>query len=77
MKEARVTTRERFIIFSVSFVSFMVSLDTYIVNISLPTIAESFRVSTSQISWVVLAYLLAVLAKILKKMAQCSAHIHH
>lgn len=57
--------RERWIIFSVSFVSFMVSVDTYIVNISLPTIAQSFRVSTGDISWIILSYLLAVTGTLL------------
>ncbi len=53
------------IIFSIAFVSFMVSLDTYIVNISLPTISRHFGVGTDKISWVVLAYLLAVTGTLL------------
>ncbi len=67
MKETIVTdkARQRWIIFSISFVSFMVSVDTYIVNISLPTIAESFHVSTGQISWIILSYLLAVTGTLL------------
>ena len=57
--------QQKHLIYSISFVSFMVSLDTYIVNISLPTIAESFGVSTGEISWVVLSYLLAVTGTLL------------
>lgn len=48
------------IMFSIAFVSFMSSVDTYIVNISLPTIARYFNVGTGDVSWIVLAYLLAV-----------------
>ena len=67
MKDTIVTdkARQRWIIFSISFVSFMVSVDTYIVNISLPTIAESFHVSTGEISWIILSYLLAVTGTLL------------
>lgn len=36
----------------------MSKLDSYIVNISLPTIAERFNVTTAEVSWVVLIYLL-------------------
>ena len=36
----------------------MSKLDSYIVNISLPTIAERFNVTSAQVSWVILVYLL-------------------
>lgn len=36
----------------------MSKLDSYIVNISLPTIAERFHVTSAEVSWVVLVYLL-------------------
>jgi len=48
------------IVFSISFASFMVNLDTYIVTISLPSIGAFFGKSTGEISWVALAYNLAV-----------------
>lgn len=43
----------------------MVSLDIYIVNISLPTIAHHFDVSTSNVAYVVLAYLLVISSTLL------------
>jgi EmrB/QacA subfamily drug resistance transporter len=52
--------RQRLIIFSVAFASFMVNLDTYIVNISLPAIARHFGASTSHVAWVMLSYHLIV-----------------
>ncbi len=48
------------IILCISFAVFMVRLDGYIVNISLPTIARYFRVGTGEVSWIVLAYLLVM-----------------
>ncbi len=38
----------------------MVNVDTYIVNISLPTIAAAFHTSTANVSWVSMAYQLTV-----------------
>ncbi len=52
--------RQRLILFSVAFASFMVNVDTYIVNISLPTIAHAFGASTSDVSWIVLSYQLTI-----------------
>jgi MFS family permease len=40
--------------------AFMVSVDTTIVNISLPTIAGSFGVGMALISWVVMIYLIVL-----------------
>jgi len=57
--------RQKRIIFSIAFVSFMVSVDAYVVNISLPTISKYFRVGTGEVSWVVLSYLLAVTGTLL------------
>ena len=48
------------LIFSISLAIFMSSLDGTIVNIALPTISESFGVSTSAVSWVATAYLLVM-----------------
>ena len=48
------------LIFSISLALFMAGLDGTIVNIALPTISESFNVSTSAVSWVATAYLLVM-----------------
>jgi EmrB/QacA subfamily drug resistance transporter len=42
---------------SVAFAAFMTKLDTYIVNITLPTIARYFHVGTSEASHTIIAYL--------------------
>ena len=39
---------------------FMSTLDSSIVNISLPTLVESFQTSFANIQWVVLSYLLVL-----------------
>ncbi|MDD2502018.1 MAG: MFS transporter, partial [Geobacter sp.] len=52
--------RYRRILFSIAFASFMVNVDTYIVNISLPTIAAGFHTSTANVSLVSMAYQLTV-----------------
>ncbi|MDD4952784.1 MAG: DHA2 family efflux MFS transporter permease subunit [Desulfovibrionaceae bacterium] len=49
-------------VLSVAAASFMGRLDTYIVNISLPTIAAYFHAGLGTVSQVILAYLLAVAA---------------
>ena len=38
----------------------MGGLDTYIVNVSLPTIADTFGAGVAMVQWVPLAYLLAI-----------------
>jgi len=48
------------LIFSISLALFMSGLDGTIVNIALPTISESFNVSTSSVSWIATAYLLVM-----------------
>ncbi len=48
----------RWIVITVAFGAFMSKLDSYIVNISLPTIAERFHVTSVEVSWVILVYLL-------------------
>ncbi|MBP8981277.1 MAG: MFS transporter, partial [Syntrophobacterales bacterium] len=50
----------RWIVFSVALAVFMVRLDSYVVNISLPTMARYFRVGTGEVSWVILSYLLVM-----------------
>ena len=53
------------IIFSAALAVFMVRLDGYIVNISLPTISRYFQTSIVEVSWVVLAYLLVMTSSML------------
>jgi len=62
MKETNNTSSKSYLllIFSISLAIFMSSLDGTIVNIALPTISESFGVSTSAVSWVATAYLLVM-----------------
>ena len=48
------------LIFSISLAMFMTALDGTIVNIALPTISESFHVSSSAVSWVATSYLLVM-----------------
>ncbi|MBP7864308.1 MAG: MFS transporter [Acidobacteria bacterium] len=44
----------------VCFASFMATLDAYIVNVSLPAIAQGFRASMSDVSRVILCYMLSL-----------------
>jgi len=53
------------LVFSISLAMFMTSLDGTIVNIALPTISESFGVSTSTVSWVATSYLLVMVGCVL------------
>jgi len=53
------------LIFSISLAIFMSSLDGTIVNIALPTISEAFGISSSTVSWVATAYMLAMAGCIL------------
>lgn len=55
----------RWIVFSVAFAVFMVRLDGYIVNISLPSIARYFHAGTNEASWVVLSYMLVMTGSML------------
>jgi EmrB/QacA subfamily drug resistance transporter len=48
------------LILSISLATFMAGLDGTIVNIALPTISESFHVSSTTVSWVATAYLLVM-----------------
>lgn len=62
-----VTDRKRqgLIVLSVAFAAFMCTLDNLIVNISLPTIAQHFNVSTSIVSRIILVYLLFLTSTVL------------
>ncbi len=59
------TKRYTWIVISVAFASFMARLNNYTVNISLPTIAQFFGVSTGEVSRVVMAYLLIITSTLL------------
>ncbi|MDP2798120.1 MAG: hypothetical protein Q8N94_11565 [Methanoregula sp.] len=50
--------QQRIILFVIAFAAFMASLDSTIVNISLPVISEYYHVEFGLVSWVVMAYLL-------------------
>jgi EmrB/QacA subfamily drug resistance transporter len=52
------SVNRRVVLLAVCLGAFMATLDTSIVNIALPQIAQDFRVSLVQISWVMLIYLL-------------------
>jgi DHA2 family metal-tetracycline-proton antiporter-like MFS transporter len=51
---------EKMVLVVVSLAVFMAELDSSIVNISLPTIADAFHVDLGIVSWVVMAYLLVL-----------------
>lgn len=53
------------LVISTAAASFMVNLDTYIINVSVPAIATDFGVSKADVSWVVMAYNLMVVALLL------------
>jgi len=48
------------LVLSISLATFMTALDGTIVNIALPTISESFNVSSTTVSWVATIYLLVM-----------------
>ncbi len=52
--QASVRKKEILIVFSISLAAFMGALDVSIVNISMPTIARCFQISTGDASWVIL-----------------------
>lgn len=53
------------IIFSAALASFMSVLDTYIVSIAMPTIAESFNVSLNHVSKIMIVYALVLTTSVL------------
>lgn len=53
------------LIISTAAASFMVNLDTYIINVSIPAIANDLNVSKADISWVVMSYNLMVVSLLL------------
>ena len=59
-KESPQASRHRWVVATVMTGTFMGGLDTYIVNVSLPTIAETFGAEVAIVQWVSLAYLVAI-----------------
>lgn len=57
--------KDTLIIFSVALATFMARLDSYIVNVSLPTMAQYFNCSLSDISRVTFVYILAAASTLL------------
>lgn len=53
------------IVLSVAFASFMVRLNNYTVNVSMPAIAEYFRIGTGEVSRIVMSYLLVITSTLL------------
>jgi len=53
------------LIISTAAASFMVNLDTYIINVSIPAIAADFLADKADISWVVMSYNLLVVSLLL------------
>lgn len=53
------------LIYTISFASFMVNLDTYVVNVALPDILKDFNTNTSNISWIIMGYNLMVVSLLL------------
>ncbi len=53
-------SRQRLFVFLVSIASFMGTLDSTIVNISLPTLANYYNTSIALVSWIPIAYLLTL-----------------
>ena len=52
--------KQRYILFSIAFATFISNVDYYIVNIALVTITNDFRATTSDVSWVLLSYQLTI-----------------
>lgn len=53
------------LIYTIAMASFVVNLDTYIVNVSLPAMVTQFNTTTTAISWVALSYNLTVVSLLL------------
>ena len=53
------------LIFSTAAASFMVNLDTYIINVSIPAVAADFFADKADISWVIMSYNLLVVSLLL------------
>jgi EmrB/QacA subfamily drug resistance transporter len=52
--------KQKLILFSIAFATFIGNLDYYIVNVALVTIANDFQATTGDVSWVLLSYQLTI-----------------
>ena len=59
------TNKYLILIYTIAMASFVVNLDTYVVNVSLPSMAAQFGTTTTAISWVALSYNLTVVSLLL------------
>jgi EmrB/QacA subfamily drug resistance transporter len=59
------TRQQRWIVVSLALAGFIATLDDYIVAVSLPSIAADFNATTSEASWVTVAYLLTLVSSLL------------
>jgi EmrB/QacA subfamily drug resistance transporter len=57
--------RQLWIVISVAFAAFMAALDTYVVNVALPTIAADFNASPTDAALITLSYLLIITSTLL------------
>ncbi len=57
---AKLTPSVRWALASLSLSMLMLSLDTSIANVGLPTLAQAFSASFQEVQWIVLAYLLPI-----------------
>jgi len=57
--------RQLWIVISVAFAAFMAALDTYIVNVALPTIAADFNVNPTDAALITISYLLIITSTLL------------
>ncbi|MDR0734226.1 MAG: MFS transporter [Elusimicrobiota bacterium] len=65
MSALKFISKNKLLVLAISVASFMVNLDTYIINVSLPSIAAGFKASTADVSWVAMAYNLTVVSLLL------------
>ena len=64
-EEQELYKNRKMILFNVVLMTFMATLDGSIVNVALPVLSEKLGVTTSSVSWVVTAYLIAISGTIL------------
>jgi DHA2 family metal-tetracycline-proton antiporter-like MFS transporter len=60
MPEVQVGREQKIVLAIIAFAMFMATLDTSIVNISLPAITDWFDTDMATVSWVVMAYLIVI-----------------
>ena len=62
MDAARPTTNRKWALVSLALSMLLSSLGVSIANVALPTLAQAFTASFKEVQWVVIAYLLAIIA---------------